>query len=275
MNGAAGTDAGRVALITGGASGIGYGIAVAAAQRGMRLALADVDPDALAQAQQRLQAMAAEVLTLRLDVSDAVAWRAAAEKVQRHYGAVHLLCNNAGITGTGHHVAELDPEEWQRILAVNLSGAFFGCQTLLPYLRRHGEGGHIVNTASMGALLPYAGGASYVASKAGMLAFSETLRQELDGSGIGVSVLLPGLVRTRLFETSAQVLAGGADDAMQRRAAAVTALAQQGLDALAVGRLVLAAVRAGRFHIYTHPELREALVQRQLAQRRDFEPLAD
>lgn len=246
----------KVAFITGGASGIGLGIAQACAEAGMRLVLADVDPVALENAQARLQANGGVVAIQQLDVRDEAAWEAAAVQAEQTFGSVHLLCNNAGITGSGRSVEELDPAEWRRIIETNLTGMFLGVRCVLPRMRQASEGGHIVNTASMGALLPYAGGASYVASKAGMLAFSETLRQELQGSGIGVSVLLPAQVRTRLFETTSQQLAPQEAGAMSRRVAARQSLEQEGMDPLEVGRQVLSAIRAGRFYIFTHPELR-------------------
>lgn len=133
---------------------------------------------------------------------------------------------------------------------------------MLPLLRQSEVGAHIVNTASMAALLPYAGGASYTASKAGMLAFSESLRQELEGADIGVSVLLPAQVRTRLFDTSAQQLDPRAGDAMSRRAAQAASLRQDGLDPLAVGERVMRAVHAREFYIFTHPELKPVVEAR-------------
>lgn len=253
---------GRVAFITGGASGIGLGIARACAEAGMKLALADVDAAALASAQAEFEAQGHAVRSLRLDVRDAAAWDAAVDQVERELGPVQLLCNNAGITGSGRRLGELAAAEWQAILDINLGGLFLGVSCLLPRMRGDGREAHIVNTASLGALLPYAGGAGYVASKAGMLAFSECLRQELAGSAIGVSVLLPAMVRTRLFETSAQRLAPGETDAMSRRAEASRKLDDEGLDPLQVGRQLLAAVRTRRFHVFTHPQLRPVLAER-------------
>jgi NADP-dependent 3-hydroxy acid dehydrogenase YdfG len=252
----------KVAFITGAASGIGFGIARACADAGMKLVLTDVDGAALQDAQAQLQSQGHQVMAQTLDVRDEAAWRNAAVRAGQAFGAIHLLCNNAGITGSGRPVAELEPAEWQRILDTNLTGMLLGTRTLLPRMQAAGEGGHIVNTASMGALLPYAGGAAYVASKAGMLALSEVLRQELQGSGIGVSVLLPAQVRTRLFDTSAQQLAPQRSDAMSRRNAARQSLERDGLDPLDVGRQILAAVRADRFYVFTHPELRDATAQR-------------
>ena len=251
-----------LALITGGASGIGYGIALAAARDGLRLVVADIDEAALHEAAANLAAEGAEALTLKLDVGSESDWKSAASVIESHGGSLRLLVNNAGITGTGRHVADLDPAEWRRILDVNLSGLFLGTHTMLPLLRKAGTGAHIVNTASMGALLPYAGGASYTASKAGMLAFSEALRQELEGSGVGVSVLLPAQVRTRLFDTSAQQLDPNASDAMSRRTAQATSLQRDGLDPLAVGEQVMRAVHAREFYVFTHPELKPLMEAR-------------
>jgi len=252
----------RVAFITGAANGIGLGIARACADAGMKLVLTDVDADALAEACEALLAQGHAAIAVPLNVSDESAWQSAASQAEATYGAVHLLCNNAGITGSGRTVEELGAAEWRRIIDTNLTGLFLGVHTLLPRMRHHGQGGHIVNTASMGALLPYAGGASYVASKAGMLAFSETLRAELQDCDIGVSVLLPAQVRTQLFQTSTAQLGSPEPDAMSRRAAARQSLEQQGLDPLDVGLQVLDAVRQSRFYIFTHPELHAVTRQR-------------
>lgn len=253
---------GRVAFITGAGSGIGLGIAQACHAAGMRLVLTDVDGAALNSAERDLRQAGAETQALTLDVADEAQWQQAAQAAERHFGAIHLLCNNAGITGSGRHVAELDPDEWRRVLDINLGGAFLGTRSLLPALRRHGDGAHIVNTASMGGLLPYAGGSAYVASKAALLAFSEALREELTNEPIGVSVLLPAQVRTRLFETSARELPGDGRRIHALRAQAERSLAQDGLDPFAVGQQVLRAVREGRFHIVTHPALADALRQK-------------
>lgn len=255
-----------VALVTGSASGIGWGIAQACAIQGMRLVLTDVRAAALAQAAQTLRAQGAEVLDCVLDVSDAVAWEATITAVGKRFGALHLLVNNAGITGSGQPVAQLDEAEWRRILDINLTGTFLGVRHCLPLLRASSGQRHIVSTASMGALLPYAGGASYVATKAAVLAFSEVLRQELCEEGIGVSVLLPAQVRTALFETSAAQLQPDAEgDVMARRAAARLSLERDGLDPLDVGHQVLAAVRARRDHIFTHPALEPEVAARMQA----------
>lgn len=245
-----------LALITGGASGIGYGIASAAALDGLRVIIADIDETALSAASANLAKEGADVLTLKLDVGSESNWQRAASFVESQGGSLQLLVNNAGITGTGRHVADLDPAEWRRIIDVNLTGLFLGTHTMLPLLRKSRAGAHVVNTASMGALLPYAGGASYTSSKAGMLAFSECLRRELDGSDIGVSVLLPAQVRTRLFDTSAQQLDPNASDVMSRRVSQAMSLQRDGLDPLVVGQRVMRAVREREFYIFTHPELK-------------------
>lgn len=253
---------GRCAFITGAASGIGLGLAQACAEAGMKLVLADIDLAALREAEAHFIGRDVAVLALSLDVRDAAAWHSAADRAEQAFGPLHLLCNNVGITGSGRRIGELDAAEWQMILDINLGGMFNGISCLLPRMQARGEPAHIVNTASMGALLPYAGGGAYVASKGGMLSFSEALAEELHGSDIGVSVLLPGMVRTRLFETSAQQLAPGQSAVMSRREQASLSLTRDGLDPLDVGRHVLAAVRENRLHIFTHPELRDAVAAR-------------
>lgn len=255
--------AGRIALVTGAASGIGLGIAQACAEAGMQLVLCDIDADRLAAVRDRFAADGHRVDAVPLDVADPGAWQAVADHVRATAGRLHLLCNNAGITGSGRPLAELDPREWRGVLDINLGSVFLGVRALLPLMTAHGDGGHIVNTASMAALLPYAGGAAYAASKAAMLAVSEVLEQELADRRIGVSVLLPAQVRTRLFETTGRQLDADAADAMAGlRDAARQSLARDGLDPFDVGRQVIAAVREPRFFIFTHPQLHDAVAQR-------------
>lgn len=250
----------RTAFITGGASGIGFGIACACAEVGMRVVLADRDTGALAASAADLRSRAAvEVSTMSLDVADAEQWQVAARALAAGPGRLHLLFNNAGVTGSGRVAGELGTAEWDRIVAVNLRSAFLGVSAMLPLLRTHGEPAHIVNTASMAALLPYAGGAAYTASKAALLAYSECLVQELAASSVGVSVLLPAQVRTNLFRTSMDGLGRAGAGLTERRGRDACSLETEGLDPQGVGRAVLAAVRAGAFYIITHPELRAAV----------------
>lgn len=190
---------GRVAVITGGASGIGLGIARAFAGAGARLALFDVEERALAEAEAELSKRGAEVIAVRADVSDAASLDAAARQVEDRFGRVHVLCNNAGVLVQGP-LAESSAADWRWLVGVNLFGVANGLARFLPGMRAHGEGGHVVNTSSVAGLLALPGLGIYSATKFAVLALSETLRAELAPDGIGVSVLCPGGVRTRIHE---------------------------------------------------------------------------
>src|SRR5262245_5990489 len=195
---------GRVAVVTGAASGIGLAMATRFAAEGMRCVLADVDDAALQRAVDGLRSAGATAVGVRADVSSAADVQALADAVIAEFGAVHLLCNNAGVGG-GTDFAKTPLDMWEWVLGVNLWGVIHGCRTFLPLLLRQEEG-HIVNTSSMAALNGHPLGlAPYTVSKFGVLGLSQNLFFELAAttSGrVGVSVLIPGLTRTRIFEST-------------------------------------------------------------------------
>ena len=190
--------AGKVAVVTGGASGIGLGMATRFAAEGMRLVLADIEEGALEAAAQGLRASGAEVLAVQTDAGDAASMDNLGARTLDHYGAVHIVCNNAGV-GTHGRMWELSVNDWEFVLRVNLWGVIHGVRVFAPHLIEQDEG-HIVNTASMAGLVSVAGAGPYNVSKHGAVTLSETLSAELRdaGSNVGVSVLCPGLVATNL-----------------------------------------------------------------------------
>jgi NAD(P)-dependent dehydrogenase (short-subunit alcohol dehydrogenase family) len=252
--------AGRVAVVTGGASGIGLGIARAAVAEGMRVALLDIEDAALDGARRSL---GADAIALRADVSDPATLAAAAEQVLARFGRIDVICNNAGVLTQGR-LAESRIRDWEWLVGVNLLGVVHGIRVFVPHLRAHGEGGHVVNTASVAGLSALPGGLGiYTATKHAVVALSEVLHEELAPEGIGVSVLCPGGVRTRIFEAGRnrpEVLGGPDADAL--RAAAANGVAEMGMDPLAVGERVLRAVRANELYVLTHPEFRAAFAAR-------------
>jgi len=189
---------GKVAIVTGGASGIGKGIATRLVAEGARVVIADIQPDALA-------ATAAELGAdgIPTDVSDPASVDALARAVLDQYGAVHVVCNNAGI-GPLAPVADLTLDDWRWMLGVNLWGVIHGIHTFLPILKRNREGGHIVNTASMAGLAAGPRLGAYAAAKYGVVGLTEVLAAELaaDNSRVGVSVLCPGTVHTNIGHSS-------------------------------------------------------------------------
>ncbi len=220
----------KVAVITGGASGIGRAIAGRFAAEGMRLALADVEEPALARTVEELAAAGAEVIGVRTDVSQLDDVRALADTTLSQFGAVHVVCNNAGVAGGS--VIDSPIEVWQWVLGVNLWGVIHGCTVFLPILLEQDEG-HVVNTASMAGLGGAAGLGVYCTSKFAVVGLSESLHHDLVGRGshVGVSVLCPGFVRTRIFESERNMPdhvrvtittgAGAAADDAQRAIAAL------------------------------------------------------
>jgi NAD(P)-dependent dehydrogenase (short-subunit alcohol dehydrogenase family) len=253
---------GRVAVITGGASGIGLGIARAFAGAGARLALLDVEEGALAAAGESLAQHGADVIGVRADVSDPASLEAAAERVLARFGRVHVLCNNAGVLTHGP-LAESAARDWSWLVGVNLLGVGNGIRSFVPRIRAHGEGGHVVNTASVVGLVTLPGLGIYAATKFAVLAISETLREELAPEGIGVSVLCPGGVRTRIHEAARNRPAalGGPDAAADRRDATDAAV-ETGMDPERVGACVLRAVRRNELYVLTHPEFRAPFAAR-------------
>jgi NAD(P)-dependent dehydrogenase (short-subunit alcohol dehydrogenase family) len=251
---------GKVAFITGGASGIGLGIAGAFLDAGMRAVLADLRQDHIdeAMAEFTRRGHSKNVHAIRLDVTDRDAVAAAADETERVFGKVHVLVNNAGVGITGPF-AGITYADWDFGLAVNLGGVINGLQTFLPRIRAHGEGGHIVSTASLAALVPMpAAFVTYVAAKAAVVAISETIRRELAPDGIGVSVLCPGPVRTNIHEVAknrpAKFGVGNAFREAEQAGAGVVFPSM--MEPGKVGALVLKAVRHDELYIITHGEWR-------------------
>ena len=195
---------GKVAVITGAASGIGYGLAERAAQEGMKVVLADIEEAALEKAEKDIKALGVDTLAIRIDVSKADDVKTLADKTLDTFGAVHLLCNNAGVGGIITDVWEYSLADWKWILGVNLWGVIHGTHYLVPLMLKQNTECHIVNTASAAGLIAYAGRAAYAISKHGVVILSEILYRELEVKkpNIGVSVLCPGFIKTNISEAS-------------------------------------------------------------------------
>ena len=190
--------AGKTAFVTGAASGVGLGIATALAQAGAKVMLCDIEETALAKAVEGMKQTNADVDGVKADVSLKAELKAAAEAVVGRYGKVHILVNNAGVGG-GQPYGAWTAAGWEWTLGVNLMAVVWGIEIFGPLIEQHGEGGHIVSTASIAGLIS-GGGIQYNVSKYGLVALSEGLRSELAPRGIGVSVLCPGFVRTQIMD---------------------------------------------------------------------------
>jgi len=257
--------AGKVAFITGGASGMGLGMARVFSKAGMKVVIADVRRDHLDSAMEHFRGAEAGVLPLQVDVADRAAMARAADETERAFGKVHILCNNAGVGIVGP-LLDATYDDWDWGLSVNLGGVINGVQTFLPRIRRHGEGGHIVTTASMSGLLGGVAGI-YVAAKYAVVGFMETLRPELEPLNIGVSVFCPGLVNTNIHEVEKLRPAKYAHTTYkapaETRAEFMKAkILPAGMDPLEVGERVLRGIRRNDLYILTHPEYEPGLRER-------------
>jgi NAD(P)-dependent dehydrogenase (short-subunit alcohol dehydrogenase family) len=263
---------GKTAFITGGASGIGFGMASVFAGEGMRVVLADVEAAALAGATAQLETSGADVLGIELDVSDRAAMEDAARCAEARFGHVHLVCNNAGV-GAGGPLDRCTYDDWDWVLAVNLQGVINGVQTFARRLRDSGQGGHIVNTASMAGLLPSAGLGIYCTTKYAVVGLSECLRLDLAPYGIGVSVLCPGFVSTNIHQAGRNRPARFAHTefvpAPEHRELRV-AMIKGGIDPLVVGVAVRDAVVADELWVLTHPDLEPFVAEREESIRAAF-----
>jgi NAD(P)-dependent dehydrogenase (short-subunit alcohol dehydrogenase family) len=253
---------GKAAFITGGASGIGFAVGRAFAEAGCRVMLADVEEAALAEAVRSLQGVGPEIRGVVCDVADPLAVERAAENAVSAFGKIHILCNNAGVAG-GSGIDDVPLASWRWVLDVNLMGVVHGVHALLPHIRAHGEGGHIVNTASMAGMLAAGMGFSpYSASKFAVVAMSEGLAAELQPLGIGVTVLCPGFVRTRIAEAGRNRPARYGLHVGSALGARITELVHTGIDPRIVAAHVLDAVRNDELYAFTHPEMRRFLAER-------------
>lgn len=254
---------GKVAFITGAASGIGLGIAHALARRGMKIVLADVQKDALEAARQDLEQRQAEVIAIPLDVSDRDAVRRAAEKTVETFGKVHVLCNNAGV-GRSVRLDEATGADWDWVLGVNLNGAINGLLAFVPLIKSHGEGGHIVNTSSMSGLryTPDRGQGIYSTTKFALIGMSEALACDLAPFDIGVSVLCPAFVKTQMPHSGRNRpdRFGGPLDANRRPDDPLLVGAIHGKEPDLVGEYVATGIEENQLHILTDAKDR-ALVE--------------
>jgi len=261
---------GRVAVVTGGAAGIGLAMAQAFAARGASLVLADIDTSALARAERELAAAGAEVLGVAADVTRRESVEALANAAFARFGAVHLLCNNAGIAVLGPLVGA-DAGEWRKAMDVNFWGVVHGIDAFLPRMLAQRSGGHVVNTASMAGLVGMQWLGIYCATKFAVVGLSESLRRELEPAGIGVSVLCPMMVATGIGENSARVLGRPSPAAADAGAAPGVALQGAVIEASEVARRVVRAIETNSFYVFTHPEQREILRRHAARQAAVFE----
>lgn len=238
---------GKVALITGGGGGIGLGMAEAFIERGMKVVLADINLD---HAQEQAEALGSAAVATALDVTSLDSWTRAKEFAEKAFGQVDVLCNNAGISHHREPLNQISPETFAQVMAINTTGVYNGVITFSRQMCDRGWG-HIVNTSSMNGLLPFGTFAAYTASKFAVAGMSEALRQEMAGEGVGVSILYPGLTRSRM--SLGDLEAGDISEEIA---------AQGMMEPIWLGRAVVRAIENNELHIVTHPEYRDVLEAR-------------
>jgi NAD(P)-dependent dehydrogenase (short-subunit alcohol dehydrogenase family) len=259
---------GKVAVVTGAASGIGRATTEALAAQGMKVVLADIEQGALDATVAELEAAGHEVLGVVCDVSDSEAVEALAARTVERFGAVHLVHLNAGVAAGGP-AWTLSEKDWAWVLGVNLWGVIHGVRAFVPRMLEQGEPGHVVATASMAGLMSSAFMAAYNVSKHGVVTLCETLKRDLamTGAPIGVSVLCPGWVNTGIGDSGRNrpVELRNADGPNLLESGDVSplkAVLENGLPPAAVADLVVDAVKADRFYILTHDDWRASVEQR-------------
>ncbi|MFC4254766.1 SDR family NAD(P)-dependent oxidoreductase [Altererythrobacter xixiisoli] len=261
---------GRVAVITGGASGIGRAMAEAMIAQGMQVLIADIEPG-------QLDRTAADIgaASMVVDVTSADQVSALAAAALDRFGTVDVLCNNAGI-GPMAPLAGLTLNDWRWMIDVNLWGVIHGITAFLPVLRANPRGGHIVNTASMAGLMPVPGLVPYCASKYAVIGLSEAMAEDLavEGSDIGVSILCPGPVRSNLGTSTRNRpahLAGALTDVQLEDSVQFEDQPVNWLSAEDTAQLVIAAIRENRRYVITHPDMLEPVEARHRAIERSFQ----
>jgi NAD(P)-dependent dehydrogenase (short-subunit alcohol dehydrogenase family) len=259
---------GKTAFVTGGASGIGLALCRGFGRRGMQVAIADVEAAACEQAVATLGREGIRAIATACDVSDRDSLGNAAAQAFATFGKVHILCNNAGVSRAGP-VETIATSDWDWVIGVNLRGLIHGLQIFLPHIKAHGEAAHIVNTASMNGVVGAALAGPYSATKFAIVGLSEVLAAELEGSPIGVSVLCPSWVKTRMLDNGRnrperfggpiRLDADGANAERNRRYAKAL---ESGLDPDDVASLVIAAIEAQRLYVFTHGDRRADVERR-------------
>lgn len=259
----------KVAFITGAGAGMGLGMAKAFAAAGMKVVLADIRREHLDQAMQYFNAQGLPAHAIQLDVTDRAAYARAADEAEQVFGNIHVLVNNAGLGITG---AFLDTtfDDWDWLMSVNLGGVINGVQIIAPRIVAHGEGGHVVSTASMSGLVASRGSIVYNVAKFAVCGFMETLYSDLQPHNVGVSVYLPGAVNTSIYkgeeirpeQFAASGYTSSAEETAQWQERMKALLNNIGMDPVEVGERVLRGIQNNDLFIFSHTEFRQGIVEK-------------
>ena len=261
--------AGKTAFITGGANGIGLAVAKSLAARGANVMLADINEEGLAAAKAGLGDMNVRVETVVCDVAKDEAVRGAAERTIDLFDKVHIVVNNAGV-GLGGEAGKIEIQDWRWIVDINLMGVVHGVEAFVPHIQAHGEGGHIVNVASMAGQVAVPSMGPYNATKYAVVGYSESLRGELAPSNIGVSILCPGWVQTDIHKSSAGRPSGGVD-LNSAEAQVMAEIIAGGYPADLVAEWVSDCIEANRQYIFTHADMQPAIQGRYAMIKEDYD----
>lgn len=255
---------GKTVVVTGAASGIGLGMARAFARQGMSLVLSDILGQRLDATLADVRGLGARAIAVAADVSLRADVQKIADAAIREFGAVHVVCNNAGVTIHGKGVWEVTPEEWDWITGVNLHGVMFGIQIFLPIMQAQGGEAHVVNTASIAAfqVSPRRRSGAYAATKFAVLALTESLWNDLRETPIGVSVLAPAAVRTRIYMANENRPARYGGPYPTTTLNPLQKELEAGLEPDVVGERVVRAIRDRELYVFTHMQTKEWLLAR-------------
>lgn len=259
----------KVAVVTGGASGIGLAMARRFAREGMWVVIADIDVEALAAAEREIRSTGATVLGVQTDVSRSQDVEVLAANALDKFGGVHIVCNNAGVGHMPGPIWEQSVNEWRWVMGVNLWGVIHGIRTFVPIMLKRGEDAHVVNTASAAGLISTSFFGIYQATKHAVVAISEVLYAELVSAGahIGVSVVCPGFVKTRIVESSTrnrppELARAEPSPAVQALIQQFCSMVEAGMPPQAVADKVFDAIRDEKLYILTHSEFNERIRER-------------
>ena len=258
---------GKTAVISGGAEGIGLSIAKALGEQKMNIVLTDINEKNLQKACLELETIGVPVLPVVLDVAKEDQWQEVAESAVARFGKIHMIVNNAGVGGESGSIENQNAKGWQWALDVNLMGVVFGAKVMVPLIKQHGEGGWVVNVASMAGMggTPYGG--AYTATKAAVVAVSESWAGELESEGINVSVLCPAFVQTRIYDSErnrqsqykSDKKSSISENSFLNKA---KQMVENGIEVSIVGKRVVEALNDGEFYIFTHPNYRPLVEER-------------
>ena len=253
----------KTVVISGGAEGIGLAVARALGKRGMNIVIADIDATQLSVAEAELAGAGIPVLATTLDVADLSQWKRVAEQSIERFGKVHMVVNNAGVGGKGGTIEETDSSTWQWVIDVNLMGVVYGTQVMVPLMKSHGEGGWVVNVASMAGFGPLPLATPYTATKAAVVAMTENWAQELAPEGIHACVLCPGFTQTRInlsernkHDRYANNESGDESKSASSLNSTLKKVVETGMPSGVVAERLIEALEAKERYVFTHPSYR-------------------